>query len=95
MRAILLEHTFDATDLWWALGLNAVYLAVGYATFSWFLGSARENGTLLRYHNGSFSRFLLTRSDYDPVAEEVRNPQRNIPLALFGGIGLLIVLIAK
>jgi len=48
MRAILLEHTFDATDLWWALGLNAVYLAVGYATFSWFLGSARENGTLLQ-----------------------------------------------
>jgi amino acid transporter len=27
-----------------------------------------------------------------PIAEEVRNPQRNIPLALFGGIGLLIVL---
>jgi len=27
-----------------------------------------------------------------PLAEEIRNPQRNIPLALFGGIGLLIVL---
>ncbi len=27
-----------------------------------------------------------------PIAEEVRNPQRNIPLALFGGIGILIVL---
>jgi APA family basic amino acid/polyamine antiporter len=27
-----------------------------------------------------------------PVAEEVRNPGRNIPLALFGGIGILIVL---
>ena len=27
-----------------------------------------------------------------PIAEEVRNPARNIPLALFGGIGLLIVL---
>ena len=27
-----------------------------------------------------------------PVAEEVRDPQRNIPRALFGGIGLLIVL---
>jgi len=34
--------------LWWALGLNAIYLAVGYATFSWFLGSARVNGTLLQ-----------------------------------------------
>lgn len=27
-----------------------------------------------------------------PIAEEVRDPQRNIPLALFGGIGLLILL---
>ena len=27
-----------------------------------------------------------------PIAEEVRDPQRNIPFALFGGIGLLIVL---
>ncbi len=27
-----------------------------------------------------------------PVAEEVRDPQRNIPLALFGGIGVLAVL---
>jgi len=27
-----------------------------------------------------------------PVAEEIREPQRNIPLALFGGIGVLIVL---
>ena len=27
-----------------------------------------------------------------PLAEEVENPQRNIPLALFGGIGILIAL---
>ena len=27
-----------------------------------------------------------------PVAEEVKNPQKNIPLALFGGVGILIVL---
>lgn len=27
-----------------------------------------------------------------PLAEEVRDPQRNLPLALFGGIGILIVL---
>ena len=27
-----------------------------------------------------------------PLSEEVENPQRNIPLALFGGIGILIVL---
>jgi len=48
MRSILLEHTFDPSNLYWALGLNAVYLVVGYATFSWFLSSARDNGTLLQ-----------------------------------------------
>ena len=48
MRSILLHGTFDPADLWWALGLNAIYLVAGYATFSWFLSSARENGTLLQ-----------------------------------------------
>ena len=48
MRAILLHNTFDPADLWWALGLNVIYLAAGYATFSWFLRSARDNGTLLQ-----------------------------------------------
>jgi ABC-2 type transport system permease protein len=48
MRSILLHHTFDVKELWWALGLNAVYLLGGYLTFSWFLGSARENGTLVQ-----------------------------------------------
>jgi ABC-2 type transport system permease protein len=48
MRSILLHNTFDPTHLWWALGLNAIYLIAGYATFSWFLASAKENGTLLR-----------------------------------------------
>ena len=48
MRSILIDKTFDAAQVWWALGLNAVYLAIGYATFSWFLSSARENGTLLQ-----------------------------------------------
>ena len=48
MRAILLEHRFDANDLWWALGLNAVYLVIGYVVFSRFLSSARVNGTLLQ-----------------------------------------------
>jgi ABC-2 type transport system permease protein len=48
MRSILLHHTFDAPQLWWALALNALYLLAGYATFSWFLASARVNGTLLQ-----------------------------------------------
>lgn len=48
MRSILLDHTFDASQLWWALGLNAIYFAAGYATFSWLLGRARINGTLLQ-----------------------------------------------
>lgn len=48
MRAILLEHRFDAGDLWWALGLNAVYLAIGYGVFRWLLSRARDNGSLLQ-----------------------------------------------
>jgi ABC-2 type transport system permease protein len=48
MRAILLEHRFDPGALWWALGLNAVYLIIGYVVFSRFLASARVNGALLQ-----------------------------------------------
>jgi ABC-2 type transport system permease protein len=48
MRSILLHGTFNPTELWWALGLNVIYLIVGYATFSWFLAGARINGTLLQ-----------------------------------------------
>jgi len=48
MRSILLHKTFDPTELWWALSLNAAYLLVGYIVFSRFLASARVNGTLLK-----------------------------------------------
>jgi ABC-2 type transport system permease protein len=48
MRSILLRGTFDPTELWWALSLNAVYLLAGYLTFSRFLASARVNGRLLQ-----------------------------------------------
>ena len=48
MRSILLHGVFDSTQLWWALGLNAIYLVVGYLVFIRFLASARQNGTLLR-----------------------------------------------
>jgi ABC-2 type transport system permease protein len=48
MRSILLHGTFDATELWWAIALNAIYLAVGYLAFAWFLQSSRRNGSLLQ-----------------------------------------------
>jgi ABC-2 type transport system permease protein len=48
MRSILLHGTFDPNELLWALSLNALYLAAGYLTFSWFLSSARDKGTLLQ-----------------------------------------------
>jgi ABC-2 type transport system permease protein len=48
MRSILLHHVFDASELWRALALNAIYLVVGYGTFRVFLQSARVNGSLLQ-----------------------------------------------
>jgi ABC-2 type transport system permease protein len=48
MRGILLHNVFDVNELWWALGLNAIYLVIGYVTFSRFLASARVNGTLVQ-----------------------------------------------
>jgi ABC-2 type transport system permease protein len=48
MRSILLHGTFDANDLWWALGLNVIYFLIGYLAFRWFLRSARVNGSLLQ-----------------------------------------------
>jgi ABC-2 type transport system permease protein len=48
MRSILLHGTFDASELWWALALNAIYLLLGYVAFHWFLQRARVNGSLLQ-----------------------------------------------
>ncbi len=48
MRSILLHHVFDATELWRALALNGIYLVIGYLAFSYFLRSARVNGSLLQ-----------------------------------------------
>jgi ABC-2 type transport system permease protein len=48
MRSILIHNTFDPADLGWALGLNAVYFVIGYASFVWFLFLARVNGTLIQ-----------------------------------------------
>ena len=47
MRSILLHGVFEK-ELWWALGLNAMYLAIGYLSFRWFLQSAKVNGTLVQ-----------------------------------------------
>lgn len=47
MRTLILEGVFDATAMWWALGLNAVLLAAGYASFLYFLRATRVNGSLL------------------------------------------------
>lgn len=46
MRAILLHGTFDGSSMLWALGLNGLFLGLGYAAFRWFLASARVNGSL-------------------------------------------------
>jgi ABC-2 type transport system permease protein len=48
MRSILLHNTFDPSELWQALALNAVFLAIGYLAFRLFLQSARVSGTLLQ-----------------------------------------------
>jgi ABC-2 type transport system permease protein len=48
MRGILLHNTFSTKEMWWALGLNALYLLVAYATFRVLLRAARVNGSLLQ-----------------------------------------------
>ena len=46
MRSILLDGVFDASSMWKALGLNIVFVALGYGSFRLFLASARVNGSL-------------------------------------------------
>ncbi len=48
MRAILLDQSFESGHMVWALGLNAIYLLLGYIAFRLFLRSARTNGTLIQ-----------------------------------------------
>ena len=54
-----------------------------WAGVNWSLFGAALIGVLWAYHGWM---------NIAPVAEEVRNPQRNIPLALLGGVVLLILL---
>jgi len=48
MRGVLLRGVFDATLLWQALGLDAVYLGVGVVLFALSVQGARRRGTLLQ-----------------------------------------------
>lgn len=48
LRAIVLDGAFDVGLMAKALLLNAVYFAGGYATFAYFLHSARVNGSLVQ-----------------------------------------------
>ena len=48
MRALLIEHTFRADLMLEALGLNAVFFAVGVFGFLKLLQAARRNGSLMQ-----------------------------------------------
>ncbi len=48
LRAIVLNGTFDVTLMVESFLLNVLYFAGGYATFAYFLHSARVNGTLVQ-----------------------------------------------
>ncbi|HZV97565.1 MAG TPA: ABC transporter permease [Methylophilaceae bacterium] len=50
MRQLLLEHTFNIRHLFWAMALNALYLAGGIAAFLGYFRAARQRGLLL--HSG-------------------------------------------
>lgn len=50
MRQLLLEHTFNVGHLFWAMALNALYLAGGIAAFLGYFRAARQRGLLL--HSG-------------------------------------------
>jgi amino acid transporter len=63
-------------------GLKPVWPA-DWSTFSWSGFGAALVGILFAYHGWM---------NIAPVAEEVENPQRNIPLSLFLGVGIIIVL---
>ena len=47
MRAVLIERLFEWDRFWYALGLNAAYLALGVAIFLRTFHSARRHGWLL------------------------------------------------
>jgi ABC-2 type transport system permease protein len=48
LRALVLDHTFEAGHMLKALLLNAVYFALGAAAFAYFLREARASGSLVQ-----------------------------------------------
>lgn len=48
MRAVLQTGHFDTNLLWWAIGLNVVYLIGGALFFNWMIELARERGLLAK-----------------------------------------------
>ncbi len=48
MRALLLHGVLPWHSFWWALGLDAVYLAIGALLFRAAIHHARDHGTLLQ-----------------------------------------------
>jgi ABC-2 type transport system permease protein len=48
LRALVIEHTFRASDMVAALALNAVWICLAYLAFRWFLEEARRQGSLVQ-----------------------------------------------
>ena len=59
MRALLIEHTFRADLMLEALGLNAVFFAVGVFGFLKLLQAARRNGSLISNSDGEAIQYSL------------------------------------
>jgi ABC-2 type transport system permease protein len=48
LRALVIHQTFDAREMWLALGLNGVYMALALMLLNFSLNNARREGTLLQ-----------------------------------------------
>ena len=48
MRELLLQHTFNAAHMQWAVGLNIIFLSAGVAVFLGYFRIARQRGLLLQ-----------------------------------------------
>ncbi len=47
MRAIIIHGTFDAAQMWWAVGLNVIYMIIGVIVLWFSIQNARNRGALL------------------------------------------------